>query len=753
MAARSSSAVIDTPTSIQVVTSEFMDDIGASSILDATMYLSGVTVPALGGTDGFQQRQTVRGFDITGGTTDNFTPSASWGSIDPAIIDRVEVLKGPNSILAPMGPPGGFVNSITKSPKFADTSHMLRAEAADQYFGSKATLDSTGRLFGSERFAYRIVSSYRDSKSYVPGRLESKSLNPMFTWAISEKTQLKFKSFNQNWRHKGAVAAGSNNMYLRDDFPIGGTVSSSPSDYRPGYKMFGSNGSPTWIMREEKSRNATIELTTSVFDKVDIRLAAMRMYRHAQELNGGLELWRGYPASNKRINPYTGIWTETLSWDLQDPSLPHDVSSNPYISSPVDYTSLNYSARLGEGVFHWWLHETLLQLDTISHFDFGGSSENPAFRLNVAAGIFRRKRTDIQMRWSMAGETITGTFDKTQHFMNEPPRPNPDAWKVEGLPDWFKGNPRGVWLHNENFVSTRQQIYVNTSFETFGGRLFGSLGSANDGRDTHSGNHLTGGRSRVNRTHTAPPSYALLFKVRPTFSIYAAHSESSLLSSRWAGSAVGTVEVWRDGAQNELGIKLLFFNNRLSVTSSYFDIKQNNIGFVDPRAADLPFGSPNIYPDLLLDITNEGFELDIAGQVTDNLSILGSATKQKKRDHLGRKQANTQDDLFNLFVNYKFSSGTLKGFGMHVGMNYAGTSVGENVGPQKTPLGVIYQSGFNMPSRTIFNAGASYRLGKAKFQLNIDNLADSKKPYVSGGRAGIGHVPPRNIRLTTTYSF
>jgi len=151
---------------------------------DATQYLSGVTVPVLGGVNGVQQRQTVRGFDIFGSTFDNFT-GFGVGPIDPAVVDRVEVIKGPHSILAPSGPPGGAANVLSKSPVFDSPSHMIKAEVADQYFGNKGTVDSTGRVFESNSFAYRLIGTYMDAKSYVPGRLSSKSINSMITWAIS----------------------------------------------------------------------------------------------------------------------------------------------------------------------------------------------------------------------------------------------------------------------------------------------------------------------------------------------------------------------------------------------------------------------------------------------------------------------------------------------------------------------------------------------------------------------------------------
>jgi len=114
-ASRIRRALLDTPTSIQVVTSEFMNDIGAASILDATQYLSGMSYPVLGGLGGVQERQTVRGFNVFGTAFDNFRPRTIWAGMETEIIDRVEVVKGPNSLLTPGGPAGGGRELFSRS--------------------------------------------------------------------------------------------------------------------------------------------------------------------------------------------------------------------------------------------------------------------------------------------------------------------------------------------------------------------------------------------------------------------------------------------------------------------------------------------------------------------------------------------------------------------------------------------------------------------------------------------------------------
>ena len=107
----------DLPRSIQVMTSEFMNDIGALTVTDATDYMSGVT--NIGNQDqtndnntyqmrGFRQNKTYRN-----GQREPFAAML----YESATVDRVEVLKGPSSLLAGVVAPGGMINSISKAPR------------------------------------------------------------------------------------------------------------------------------------------------------------------------------------------------------------------------------------------------------------------------------------------------------------------------------------------------------------------------------------------------------------------------------------------------------------------------------------------------------------------------------------------------------------------------------------------------------------------------------------------------------------
>ena len=106
----------DLPRSVQVLTSEFLSDIGALTMTDASDYMSGVT--SVGDQD---QTNDTNGYQVRGFRQNNpyrngiREPSPSM-LFDTATMDRIEVLKGPSSLLSGIVDVGGMMNSISKAP-------------------------------------------------------------------------------------------------------------------------------------------------------------------------------------------------------------------------------------------------------------------------------------------------------------------------------------------------------------------------------------------------------------------------------------------------------------------------------------------------------------------------------------------------------------------------------------------------------------------------------------------------------------
>ena len=120
-AARIRTPIVDTPATVNVITGDFLKDIGAASLFDATQYVSGIGNGRLSGGSGILDRHTIRGYENDGRTIDNFA-SSFQANLTPLLYERVEIVKGPNAILAPTGTPGGSINVITKAPSFTQAN-------------------------------------------------------------------------------------------------------------------------------------------------------------------------------------------------------------------------------------------------------------------------------------------------------------------------------------------------------------------------------------------------------------------------------------------------------------------------------------------------------------------------------------------------------------------------------------------------------------------------------------------------------
>jgi len=718
--ARIRRALIDTPATINVITKEFLSDLGASSIIEATQYLSGVTYGALGGAGGIFDRQVMRGFEVYGNTIDNFTLGGIAASLDPAIIERVEILKGPNALLSPSGAPGGTSNIITKSPKF-EQANELKAEYATAFYGKKASFDSTGPVPRTERFAYRVVGSYQDADGVVPGKIHNQSIHPMLTWAISPRTQFKVKGTFLNWRQTGSVAANQHNLHFRDDLPNGATV--GIGDIKQGYVYGGPNGQPDWTERASNVARGVLEFTSELTDNINLRLATMRNYYHYSYDNGGLYVYRPGDWGKNHINPMTGEYTPLEHWDLLDPSRAWDATDNPYVSSPTDFTP--EGAWLNEYYGHTWINNSFYQADLAGDWDFGRLAT-----LHVVTGVAYATKWEHSKGWAHENDPVEG-WDLDKPYVDGVPRPK---------------TPSGLDGETKKPREKVTQLYVNTQIDFFKGRLIFSGGASYQKRNTPGqidllkntvGEGLEG--SKIS------PSYAVLYKVTPWASVYASHGQNAEATNYNDGSKVRVL--WREGKQNEVGVKLEFFDRRLSVTSAYFGLEQTNFVIESPDR----WFNPNS-PDQLASVTNEGFELDIMGQVTPNLTLVASYTDMALRDTLGRHRMGIPDRMANSFVKYGFSDGPARGLSVFFGVNYVGKQAGENP-KERTETGVVVPVSFWMPSRAIYNAGASYDHGPLRFQLNVENVFDKKTLWQPGGRNQLTAFPGTNVRLTTTYSF
>lgn len=84
-------------------------------------------------------------------------------SVNPYALERVEVIKGPASVLYGRSEPGGLVNQVMKRPE--DAARREVELGLTSFGGAQFGYDFTGPL--SDQFSYRIVGQVRDNGTQV----------------------------------------------------------------------------------------------------------------------------------------------------------------------------------------------------------------------------------------------------------------------------------------------------------------------------------------------------------------------------------------------------------------------------------------------------------------------------------------------------------------------------------------------------------------------------------------------------------
>ena len=191
-ATRTDTSIHETPQSISVVSRDVVEDIGATRLQDALDYAGGVGRANNFGGQGLTTF-TVRGFTTGEFYRNGFPINRGYPNMpDANTIERLEVLRGPATMLYGRGDPGGTFNVISKQP-LAERTVTLGSQINDQGM-RRGTLDASGPLDEEGRLAYRInvVGEGGDTfRDHV--ETERYGVAPVLTWQVSDTTRLTFE--------------------------------------------------------------------------------------------------------------------------------------------------------------------------------------------------------------------------------------------------------------------------------------------------------------------------------------------------------------------------------------------------------------------------------------------------------------------------------------------------------------------------------------------------------------------------------
>ncbi len=189
-ATRTDTPIIQVPQSVGVVTQRVIEDQRAIRLEQALRNVSGLVIGLPEAGSNIDQA-FCRGFSC-GYFKNNLRNESVQQATqfrDIANIQRLEVLKGPASVLYGRGEPGGIINIVTKQPQ------AERYNSMEQIFGSynyyRTMIDSTGPLDKEGKFLYRINAAYENRQSYRDFLfLQRYFVAPVFTWIAGNNTTI-----------------------------------------------------------------------------------------------------------------------------------------------------------------------------------------------------------------------------------------------------------------------------------------------------------------------------------------------------------------------------------------------------------------------------------------------------------------------------------------------------------------------------------------------------------------------------------
>jgi iron complex outermembrane receptor protein len=200
--------VRDIPLTVKSYTSSFVKALDVTNTSDMYTYMNGVNRTG----DGFSDT-AIRGITNNNQDANNMQVNGLPGFTSrfnaPSIsnVERIEVLKGPASVLYGRANPGGLVNIITKKP-LGQRQNQIELRAGTwgggngPGFGDSSSyrggVDFTGPVGGNNKRLYRFIASYDDNGSFRDFvRNKDLLVAPSFSF-LAERTIVTFEG---EYRH------------------------------------------------------------------------------------------------------------------------------------------------------------------------------------------------------------------------------------------------------------------------------------------------------------------------------------------------------------------------------------------------------------------------------------------------------------------------------------------------------------------------------------------------------------------------
>ncbi|MBD9354414.1 TonB-dependent siderophore receptor [Methylomonas albis] len=659
-ATKTDTPIMETPVSIQVVPRAVMNDQKSVTIKDALENVSSVRPQPTLGNDvgflvrGFRQPKFFRNGLVANGTNANF-PSF----FDTANLERLEVLKGPASILFGRIEPGGLINLTTKKP--LDTPYYSLEQQFGSYDFYRTQWDATGPVTKEGDLLYRFNGSHLSSNSFRDFVFKDRTMaDGSMTWRPTDAT----------------------------DFTV--EVEGLDQDYQAdlGVPVVGTRPAAIPVSRSLRDPN----------DPVD----------HASKVNLNTEL-------THRLNE---------SWIIHNRFLMQNTNSRETFINPApNATALNEATGMLQRNIYFQSQDTesyATNLDLTGKFQLGSTNHEILVGYDYLRS-FTKYHT--QGFYSVANPSLDINIYNPGPSYGIDPAVFSNA--LLSIDPFDEGSNFAVFKDEWHGAYFQDHITLWDTLHILGGGRYDWTESGNAYRESFAAadNALKNSSPTLIRKNEGfSPRVGLLYQPLNWLSLYGNWTNS--FGANNGVSSTGAAFAPQIGEQFEAGFKTEWFDKRLSTTVAYYHLSKENLLTPDLTTPDLndsvAIGKQR----------SQGIELDVAGQLTEELSMIGNyaytdariiADNRTLNDQLngyeGKRMPNVPEHAGSIWLKYDIKRNPLfRGLSFGIGAYAAGQREGDN------------ENSFQLPGYVRLDAFTAYqwKVGDSKLtaQFNIRNLLD-----------------------------
>lgn len=657
------------PVNVDTFTREFIEDQHAYDLYDIVKWAPGVHQDNAS-PQGWV-RYNLRGFTRAAVQRNGF---GAYRFIDTSNIERVEVVKGPASLLYGQINPGGVINYITKRPEATPRAELYGAGGTQGY--ARAMLDLTGPLSaGAPDLCGRLVAMTEQLPQFRRRSTGEKHLwAPSVTWRISTDANLTidYEHFERldNMPTSGVILRWVDHLPTLPYGPLPGNFSyAGEGDYQ-----------------DFISDALTAEFT-----------------------------WRLHENLNLQVTYLDSSWDMTWRATGQGATGLIDQSAiDYYYPSSVGLTPADAMYRRNRWE-HQWGGERSGQIDLVGDFSVAGAD------LRVLLGAKQNFATDYH-----AQQRNNPTVPGSPYYLKPWDLRDPTTWDQTVPFGWDKLIPVAD-SENESDAMSLHAVVTATSP---GRRTRLLAGFAR--HELHNDptiNHLSGLITAPSNRAANVPQIGVTHALTAGITAFASYSESFLANSNLLlVDNVPTVPAEPSiGRGVEAGIKVDLWNGRFSGTLSLYGIRAKPTDVIPVTSGVAPDGT-TLFTELQGGSQrSRGAEIDVLLVPSDALQIMAAysrcdavyAVHPTKPEFDGTPLVATPGHTFSVWAKFAPREGPWTGLILAGGLNHVGSFSHLALNPL-----------LRLPAYTTADATVGYQftaLGHPqKVELAVKNLADAR---------------------------